>query len=361
MPCAPPAGLPLTAVRPEHRLDEGALGGYLASKLPDLRLPLAVWQFEGGQSNPTFLLEDRGGRRLVLRKKPPGTLQPSAHQVEREYRVMRALSTTSVPVPQMLDLCEAPEVLGTAFFVMEFVAGRVLRDPSLPGLSPAERGATYEAMNEVIARLHAVDYRALGLSDFGKPAQYLERQVSRWNKQWLAARTEPIPAMDWLAAWLADHLPAEEPPAIAHGDLRLDNFLFHEREHRVLALIDWELSTLGDPLADLAYSCLAYHLPALGRGLGGLAGVDVTALGIPTEAEYVAAYCRRTGRPGIAHFGFFLAFGLFRLASIAQGVQARALAGSASSSRAREVGQLAAMLAGLGQRLAREGTAVSGG
>jgi aminoglycoside phosphotransferase (APT) family kinase protein len=355
----PPPGLPLTAVREPHRFDEGALGDYLAARLPDLLLPLSVWQFEGGQSNPTYLLEDGRGQRLVLRKKPPGTLLPSAHLVEREYRVMSALCATAVPVPRMVHLCEDQGVVGTAFFVMEFIDGRVLRDPSLPGLLPAERAATYDAMNAVIAGLHAVDYRALGLEDFGKPAQYLARQVSRWNKQWLAARTEPIPAMDWLAGWLADHLPPEEPPVIAHGDLRLDNLLFHEREPRVLALIDWELATIGDPLADLAYSCLPYHLPSLGRGLSGLAGVDLAELGIPSEAEYVAAYCRRTGRPGIAHFGFFLAFGLFRLASIAQGVQARALQGSASSSRARDVGQLAAMLAQLGQRLAREGAAVT--
>lgn len=345
----------LVPVREIHRFDEGALATYLAEHLPDFSGPLQVLQFEGGQSNPTFLLEARGAR-YVMRKKPPGKLLPSAHLIEREYRVMAALNATDVPVPKMHLLCEDAAVIGTAFYVMGYVEGRVVSDPRLPGVSRAERAATYDSVAETLARLHAVDWRAsaVGLLDFGKPERYAERQVARWTKQYEASKTEPIEAMDWLSAWLPAHIPASEEATIAHGDFRLGNLVLHPTEPRVVAVLDWELSTIGHPLADLAYNCLAYHLPAGVRTISGLAGADLEGLGIPSEEDYVTAYARRTNRHPGHDWSFFLAFSLFRLASIAQGVNARALQGNASSARASEVGALAKLLAATGRRLAEK-------
>ena len=270
---------------------------------------------------------------------------------------MRALADTGVPVPAMIHLCEDPGVIGQAFFVMEHVEGRVPAAPGLPEVeSPAERAAIYDAMNEALARLHAVDWEAVGLGDYGKPSDYVARQISVWTRQYEAARIDPIPAMEALSEWLPAHIPASdasgEETTIAHGDYRLDNMILHPTEPRVLAIVDWELSTLGHPLADLAYNCMTYHLPEgpLWKGLG---EVDCEALGIPSEEDYVTAYCRRTGREGVPDWEFFMAFGLFRLASICQGVYARAIQGNASSRNALEVGAKAPMLAEAGWSFAR--------
>lgn len=340
-----------------HRFDARRLAGYLRARgLSEFAGGVTALQYQGGQSNPTYRLE-AGGRYFVLRKKPPGDLLPSAHLIEREYRVMKALADTGVPVPGMIHLCEDPGVIGQAFFVMEHVEGRVPSAPGLPEVdSPAERAAIYDAMNESLARLHLVDWAAIGLEDYGKPSDYVARQISVWTRQYEAARTDPIPAMEALVEWLPAHIPASDGPegetTIAHGDYRLDNMILHPTEPRVLAIVDWELSTLGHPLADLAYNCMTYHLPEgpLWKGLG---EIDCGALGIPSEEDYVAAYCRRTGRDGVPDWEFFMAFGLFRLASICQGVHARAIQGNASSRNALEVGAKAPMLAEAGWSFAR--------
>lgn len=348
---SPPALPALGSVREAHRFDEGALAAYLTEHLPGFSGPLYVQQFESGQSNPTFLLE-AGGARFVLRKKPPGKLLPSAHLVEREYRVMTALGATDVPVPRTRLLCEDAGVIGTAFYVMDYIEGRVIADPALPGLSPADRAATYDSMVHTLARLHAIDWRAIGLSDFGKPERYIERQVARWTKQYEASRIRAIEGMDWLAAWLPAHVPENDEATIAHGDFRLGNLMLHPTEPRVVAVLDWELSTVGHPLADLAYNCLAYHMSSRAPGIRGVAGADLVALGIPSEEDYVAAYAQRTGRSPGASFSFFLAFSLFRLGAIAEGVSARALQGNASSESARDLAGVALMLADTGRRLA---------
>ncbi|WP_420462593.1 phosphotransferase family protein [Candidatus Palauibacter sp.] len=349
----------LGPVTKAHLFDERRLADYLCAQgLDDFRGGLTVLQYQGGQSNPTFRLEG-GGRHFVLRKKPPGDLLPSAHLVEREYRVMKALADTDVPVPAMLLLCEDSDVIGRTFFVMEHVEGRVLPVPGLPeASSPAERTAIYDAMNRTLARLHSVDWRSVGLSDFGKPSNYLARQISLWTKQYEAARHREIPAMEALIAWLPEHIPDGEGTAgnrettIAHGDYRLENMILHPTKPEVAAIVDWELSTLGHPLADLAYNCMTYHLPEgpLWKGLG---GADCEALGIPSEEDYVAAYCWQTGRDGVPDWNFFMAFGLFRLASICQGVYARAMQGNASSRNALEIGRKAPALAETGWRIAR--------
>jgi aminoglycoside phosphotransferase (APT) family kinase protein len=279
----------------------------------------------------------------VLRRKPPGKLLPSAHAVDREYRVMAALAGTDVPVPRMLALCEDDAVIGTAFYVMEYVEGRVLWDPALPGMTPGERAAHYDELNRVLAALHRVDYAAVGLADFGRFGHYIERQVARWSKQYEAATTERIAAMDRLIAWLPQHLPDADETSIVHGDFRLDNVIFHPTEPRVLAVLDWELSTLGHPLSDFAYQVMAWRLtPQQFRGLGGL---DLAALGIPSEQDYVAAYCRRTGRAAIPHWEFYLIFNMFRIAAILHGVLARALQGNAASQDAVETGGRARLVA----------------
>jgi aminoglycoside phosphotransferase (APT) family kinase protein len=313
----------LVDVRPGHSFDETRFAEFLRDRLAGFAGNLVVKQFEGGQSNPTFLLAS-GDRRWVLRKKPPGKLLPTAHAIEREHRILSALQGTGVPVPKVALTSDDEALIGTPFFVMEFVPGRVFHDPTLPGVAPADRTAMYDDMNRVLAALHGVDYTARGLADYGKPGNYFVRQTGRWTQQYAAAKTHDIPSMDALVEWLPAHIPDDDTTTIVHGDFQISNLLFHPTEPRVVALLDWELSTLGHPMADLAYSCHRYHVTP-----GGLAGN-----GIPTEEAYVARYCERTGRPRIPNWNFYLAFSLFRLASIVQGVYKRGLQGNASSSSA---------------------------
>jgi aminoglycoside phosphotransferase (APT) family kinase protein len=330
-----PGAAVLVPVLANHRFDEAALCRYLERALPGFRTPCRVRQFQGGQSNPTFHLETPDGA-FVLRKKPPGVLLASAHAVDREYKVQAALAGSAVPVARMRLLCEDASVIGTAFYVMDHVEGRVFPDRLLPGCTPGERRAMYEHMAEVLAALHAIDYRAAGLEGFGKPEGYIARQTARWTKQYLASRTEPDAAMDRLAEWLPAHLPPEEEVAIAHGDYRIGNLVFHPSEPRVVAVLDWELSTIGHPIADLGYNCLAYRLPEEGgRGFGRL---DIAALGIPSEDDYVALYARHAGRASIPHWEYFLVFSMFRLAAILVGVYRRGLDGNAADARAIEAG-----------------------
>ncbi|MHB1667723.1 MAG: phosphotransferase [Thiomonas sp.] len=332
-------------VAPALAFDVAALANYLRGRMPDVQGPLQVAQFKGGQSNPTYLLTAAGGRRFVLRRKPPGKLLPSAHAVDREFRVMQALGQSQVPVPHMQLLCMDESVIGTPFYLMDFVEGRILWDPLLPGMQPTERAAIFDEMNRVIAALHRVDEAALGLGDYGKPGQYIARQVARWTQQYRASETERIEAMDKLIDWLPAHIPPGDETAIVHGDYRLDNVVFHPTEPRILAVLDWELSTLGHPLADFAYHCMAWRLePGQFRGL---VGGDLAALGIPSEAEYVARYCERTQRAPVSpsDWEFYAAFNMFRLAGILQGVLARALQGNASSAQALEAGRRARPLA----------------
>jgi len=326
------------------RFDVAALERYLRHNVADFAGPLTVEQFKGGQSNPTFRLTAASGQ-YVLRRKPAGKLLPSAHAVDREYRVMTALAGTDVPVPRTRCLCLDETVLGTAFYIMDFVPGRVLWDPALPGLAPTERAAVFAEMNRVLAALHRVDYAAVGLADYGKPGNYFARQIDRWSKQYRASETERIEAMDQLIAWLPSNIPPGEATSIVHGDYRLDNLIWSPTEPRLLAVLDWELSTLGHPLADFSYHLMTWHVtPGEFRGL---LGADLASLGIPGEAEYVAAYCQRTGIGAIdpKHLSFYLAFNMFRLAGILQGVMARALQGNASSSKALEAGKKARPMA----------------
>jgi aminoglycoside phosphotransferase (APT) family kinase protein len=340
----------LVSVREAHRFDEGRLATYLAANLPGFSGDMTLRQFQGGQSNPTFLVE-ANERRWVLRKKPPGKLLPSAHMVEREYRVIRALADTDVPVAPAPLLCEDPAIIGTPFYVMEFVDGRVFTDPALPGMKPQERAAIYDAMNDTLAGLHKVDWKAVGLGDFGRPDNYVARQIARWSKQYEASKTGDIPEMDRLIAWLPQNVPPRDETTLAHGDFRLGNMIFHPAEPRVVAVLDWELSTLGHPLSDLAYNCMLYHLPADLPTVRGFGDVDLGMLGIPDEHAYVDAYVRRTSRDPGADWPFFLAFSFFRYAAIVQGVYARALQGNASSATGEQLGRTAPRLAAIGWRL----------
>lgn len=347
-----------TGTRPvaeQHRVDVGALEAYLRAHLDGFAGPLAIEQFKGGQSNPTYKLVTPGAS-YVMRAKPgpAAKLLPSAHAVEREFRVMRALAATDVPVARMHLLCEDESVIGRAFYVMQFVDGRVLWDQSLPGMRREQRGAIYDEMNRVIAALHRVDPAAVGLGDYGKPGNYFERQIGRWSKQYQASITEPIEAMDRLIEWLPAHIPPgardESQVSVVHGDFRLDNLIFHPDEPRVLAVLDWELSTLGHPLADFSYHCMAWHIPpGTFRGIGGL---DHAALGIPSERDYVRRYCERTGRGDpdalMADWNFYLAYNLFRIAAILQGIAKRVVDGTAASAQARQAGAGARPLAELG-------------
>jgi len=334
-------------VEERHRFDVAALESYLRAHLDGLSGPLGVEQFKGGQSNPTYRLS-AGGKRYVLRRKPPGKLLPSAHAVDREFRVIRALHGAGFPVARPYVLCEDDAVIGTAFYVMDCVEGRVLWDQALPGMSQAERRAIWEELNRVIALLHSLDYRALGLETFGKTGSYLARQIGRWSKQYQASETSKIEAMDHLIAWLPKNIPAGDETTIVHGDFRLDNTVFHPREARVLAVLDWELSTLGHPLADFSYHCMSWHIaPGKFRGIEGL---PLAQLGIPSEREYVAMYCNRTGRKGIdpTTWDFYMAYNLFRIAAITQGIAKRVLEGTAASEHAVETGKRAPLLAELG-------------
>ncbi len=335
-------------VEERHRFDVSSLEHYLAQHIPELRGPLAVEQFKGGQSNPTYNVSDAAGRRFVLRRKPPGKLLPSAHAVDREFRVIHALYPTGFPVAKPHVLCEDALVIGTPFYVMDFVDGRVLWDQSLPGMTKTERAAIWDELNRVIAQLHTVDYRAVGLEEFGKPGNYIERQISRWTKQYQASETERVEAMDNLIAWLPKNIPPSASTTVVHGDYRLDNAIFHPKEPRILAVLDWELSTLGDPLADFAYHCMSWHIPP--GQFRGIAGLDLKALGIPSEAEYVARYCERTGQKRIdpSHWDFYLAYNLFRIAAILQGILKRVVDGTAASAHARDAGSRAKPMAELG-------------
>src|SRR5262245_803649 len=326
----------ITPVRAAHRFDEGALADFLDRHLGGSAL-LRVAQFEGGQSNPTFVI-DRGGERLVLRKKPPGKLLPSAHQVDREYRVMTALRKSDVPVPETIALCEDTAVIGTPFFVMSYVPGRVIADPSLPGFTPAERSALYQDMARVLAALHAVDPESVGLADFGRPGNYYARQISRWSRQYLESKTEEIPAMEALMEWLPANLPESDETRIAHGDYRIGNCILDPTEPKVAAVLDWELCTLGHPLADLAYFCQNYR----GEATPGssLVGLDLASMGIPNEEQFVARYCELAGRARIDRWAFYMVFVMFRSAAIVQGVYKRGLDGNASSEHAHQFGAL---------------------
>ena len=328
----------LTPVRDAHCFDENALHHYLKNNLAGYAGPLEVQQFEGGQSNPTFLLT-AGGTEYVMRKKPPGKLLPSAHQVEREFRVMKALEQSDVPVPRMCLLCEDARIIGTPFFVMEHVHSRVLEDITLPGVTPEDRHAVYYDYIRVLAALHSVDYTALGLDDFGKPGNYFSRQIGRWSKQYVAAKTDEIESMDRLMKYLPANVPDDDTSCIVHGDYRMGNMLLHPTEPRIVAVVDWELSTLGHPLGDLGYSGMIYHSAIVGRA--SLDGQSSSESGIPTEEEFLAEYCRLTGRDGIPNWNFYLAFSFFRLSSICQGVYKRGIMGNASSTEALARGRLA--------------------
>jgi len=350
-------GEEITQVRPSQRFDEEALAKYLSKNLEGFSGPLRVRQFEYGQSNPTFLIAT-GRKQWVLRKKPPGKLLPSAHAVDREYRIIKALRETEVPVPETYLLCEDDSVIGTSFYIMDLVEGRIFRDPTAPELSSnRERSQIFDAMNDTLAKIHGVDWRSLGLADYGKPGNYMGRQVSRWTKQYEASKTHDIESMDRLIDWLPKSIPEDDSTTIAHGDFRLENLILHPAEPKVIAVLDWELSTLGHPLADLAYNCMVYHIPFKGGIRVGYSGLDVEALGIPPESDYVAAYCRRTGRTEIPNWEFFLAFSMFRLAGIVQGVYKRGLDGIASSDKAETYGQHVQFLSDIAWRIAsgREG------
>ncbi len=307
--------------------------------------PLTLGVLAGGQSNPTFKLTT-GGRHYVLRKQPSGTLLPGAHAIDREHRVMKALQGTAVPVPTMLAYCDDASIVGTPFFLMDFLDGRVLADQSLPGMTPAERGAIYREMNRVIAALHSVDWRAVGLETFGKPGNYFGRQIARWSRQ---CRESTVPLSDdmlRLMDWLPQHIPPGDETTLVHGDFRLDNLVLHPSEPRVIGVLDWELSTLGHPLADFAYHCMSWHIPPnVWRGISGL---DLAALGIPGEEDYMRTYTRATGREVAEHWNFYMAYNLFRMAAILHGIAQRAVDGTAAGADAVETGAKAAPLAALG-------------
>ena len=335
-------------------LDEARLRAYLEAQLPGFRGPLRASKFQNGQSNPTFRL-DTAERSWVLRRQPPGKLLKSAHAVDREFRVMRALAGSAVPVPRVHHLCEDREVIGSLFFVMEYCAGRVFQDAALPELDRAARGEVYAEMGRVLAALHGLDFAALGLADFGRPGNYYARQLERWTVQYRDSETRRIPDMDALIDWLAAALPEDDGrAALVHGDYRLDNIMFHPSEQRAIAVLDWELSTLGHPFADLAYQCMQWRLPAGDRLLAGLQGLDRKALGIPSDAEYVAAYCEAMGIGPIRNWSFYLAFAFFRLAAIIQGVARRALDGNASNRNAAQLGAAVEPLAVMAMRLVEE-------
>jgi len=326
----------LIAVRDAHKFDEAALADYLGGKLDGATAPMTVQQFHGGQSNPTFVISF-GNDEYVLRKKPPGKLLPSAHAVEREYRVQKALAGTGLPLAEMHVLCEDDSIIGTPFYVMERKRGRVFHEVLMEESTPAERGAVYDQMNECLAILHGVDYQVRGLGDFGKPGSYFTRQVSRWSKQYVGSQSRDIPSMDRLIEWMPENLPDDDETTIVHGDFRLGNLMIHPSKPEVIAVFDWELSTLGHPLADLGYNMMPYIMKH--KGHLGLEGADLATLGIPDIDAYLAAYCRRAGRP-VFDPTFYMAFSLFRSAAIVEGVYARGVAGNASSSDAQRYGDL---------------------
>ena len=340
------------AVRAAHAFDADRLAGWMADHVAGFTPPLGVEQFRGGQSNPTFRLTDGAGRRYVLRRKPPGQLLKSAHAVDREYRVVTALGRqTDVPVAQTHTLCTDDDVIGSWFYIMDHVEGRIFWDATAPQVSGEERPALFDAMNMTIAKLHLVDYAAIGLGDYGKPGNYFERQISRWSRQYHEdEEAGRIEAMDRLVQWLPDNIPPGEETAIVHGDFRIDNLIFHPDRPKVAAVLDWELSTLGHPLADFAYHLLMYRMPP--QGFTGLLGADLKALNIPSEEAYIRAYCDRTGRNMIpaADMTFYIAFNMFRLAGILHGILGRVKRGTAASKHAAAQGSMCQPLANLAWR-----------
>jgi aminoglycoside phosphotransferase (APT) family kinase protein len=337
-----------TSVREEYRLDEQALTQWMRQHVADFEGPLHIEQFKGGQSNPTYKLDTRRSS-YVLRRKPPGPILPGAHDIEREARVLRALGVVGFPVAQVHGVCADPSILGSPFFVMQMVEGRIFWDASFPQVSREERPAYFDAMNSTLATLHRLDHAALGLSDFGKPGNYFARQIARWSRQYLqdgdAGRDEN---MEQLLEWLPANIPDDDQISIAHGDFRCDNMIFHPSEPRILAVLDWELSTLGHPLADFAYHSIMYRMPP--HIVAGLQGIDLNAMNIPTESQYLAAYCVRTGRSSIPEYDFYVAFNFFRLAAIFHGIKGRVLRGTAASAHAKDRAASFPILA----RLARE-------
>jgi len=339
-------------VREAHKFDVTRLEQYMSSHVESFRGPLTVSQFKGGQSNPTYLLEAESGN-YVLRRKPPGKLLQSAHAVDREYRIISALYGADFPVPRPYVLCEDDEIIGTMFFIMEHVEGRIFWDLDLPNANPAGRAALYDNINATIAKLHSFDYAALGLEDFGKPGNYFARQISRWSRQYRASETGRVKSMDALIDWLPDNIPDDDSASIVHGDFRLDNMIVHPTEPRVIAVLDWELSTIGHPLADFTYHLMAWQMPNIGIGSTGLLEKDLAALGIPDQDAYTALYCERTGRPdGIANRNFYSAFNFFRLAAILQGIAGRVRDGTAASAHAQQAVKAVAPLADLGWQFA---------
>ena len=326
-------------------LDTASLGDWLARHLPNVLVPIIAERFSGGQSNPTYLLTDAAGRKCVLRKQPAGELLQSAHAIDREYRVMKALEGSEVPVARMLCFCDDQSVVGTPFYVMEFVQGRILWNPALPGMSPDERRAIYREMNRGIAALHKVAPSLVGLSDFGRGGNFLQRQIARWSRQYLATATEDVPAMNRLMEWLPAHVPASEESRIVHGDFRLDNLIFHPTEPRIVAVLDWELSTLGHPLADFAYHALPWRLSS--EQFRGMADQEAAAReGIPDEEQYLRDYCAATGREvDLAEYEFCVAYSMFKLAAILQGILKRSMDGNASSADAPRTGRKARAIA----------------
>lgn len=340
-------------VAPALRFDVDRLEQYLAERIPGFTGPLAVRQFKGGQSNPTYLLE-APGRRLVLRRKPPGKLLPSAHAVDREFRVLKALHACGFPVAEPMLFCSDEDIVGTAFYVMAFVEGRVFWEPHMPGSSPAERAAVYDAMNATLAHLHRLDPAAIGLADFGRGENYVARQVSRWSQQYRASETETIEEMERLMEWLPRHLPPGGPSRLVHGDYRLDNIILAPDEPRILAVLDWELSTLGDPLADFSYHLMQWYLPPSDAGTGSLVGHDLASLGIPTLADYVEAYASHTGLDPRPYLPVYLAYNFFRLAAIFQGIIGRVRDGTATGEHALAKAQLVRPLARMALSFAQQ-------
>ncbi len=330
-----PAGT--VPVLPAHKFDEGRLFDYLSERVDGFEGPMTVRQFEGGQSNPTYMLVTPN-QNYVLRRKPPGKLLPSAHAVDREYRVISALNKTDFPVPRAHVLCEDESITGTIFFVMDHVEGRVFWDGIMEELTPEDRAKAFDSMNETIAKLHAIDHVALGLEDFGRPGNYFARQISRWSKQYKASETEEIPEMDRLIDWLPVNVPDDEATCLIHGDYALHNIMFHPTEPRVVAVLDWELSTTGHPLGDITYNTQAWYLPRIeNETRPNYATVDLQALGIPSFEDYVARYCERVGRPMIENVAFYKSYNLFRSAAIAQGIIGRVRDGTANNPKALEL------------------------
>jgi aminoglycoside phosphotransferase (APT) family kinase protein len=344
----------LAPVIPAHRFDENALKAWLNDAIPKFRGDLSIRQFQGGQSNPTFLIE-MGGKRLVLRKKPPGQLLNKAHDVEREFRVVSALGKTDVPVARVLALCDDPAVIGTPFYIMEFIEGRIFDNAAMDGVTPEERRQLHLASVDALTKLHAVDVDAVGLGDFGRKGGYVSRQVERWSRQYQSSLSAgELPALTWLADWLREHQNVPDETTIAHGDFRHGNLCFAVDEPKVAAIFDWELSTLGHPLSDLAYLCMSYRIDASVPHSRGILGLDLAKLGIPKEEEIVERYCVAMGRSSLPDWNVFLALSFFRLSAILHGVMARALQGNASDANARQVAQRAGLLADIGQSIARQ-------